>query len=120
VDRIALTKPDVLSGFPQVPVCAGYRYKGDLLRSFPPEPWVLEKVVPEYVELPGWPESLHGTADPDTLPDTFVNYVRALEDLVETRVAIVSTGVERRETVFFESEVVELVDLSRVRAALAA
>ncbi len=120
VDRIALTKPDVLSGFAEVPVCIGYRYKNDVLRSFPPEPWVLEHVVPEYVTLEGWPESLHGAADLDSLPRAFATYIRAIEDLVETRVAIVSTGVERRETVFLESELVELVDLGKVRAALAA
>ncbi len=120
VDRIALTKPDVLSGFAEVPVCIGYRYKNDVLRSFPPEPWVLERVVPEYVTLEGWPESLHGAADVESMPRAFATYVRAIEDLVETRVAIVSTGVERRETVFLESELVELVDLGKVRAALAA
>ena len=120
VDRIALTKPDVLAGFTEVPVCTGYRYKGELLRSFPPESWILENVVPEYTSFPGWPESLHRAAEPESLPAAFGDYVHALEDLIETRVAVVSTGVERRETVFFESELVELVDLGRVRSALAA
>ncbi len=119
VDRIALTKPDVLSGFAEIPVCTGYRYKGERLPSFPPEPWILEKVVPEYRVMPGWPESLHGAADPGALPGTFVDYVRVLEDLVETKVAIVSTGVERAETVFLDGELRGLVDLARVRAAAA-
>jgi adenylosuccinate synthase len=118
--RVALTKPDVLSGLAEVPVCTGYRYKGELLKSFPAEPWILEKVVPQYASFPGWPESLHGTADPEALPDAFVRYVRALEALIETRVAIVSTGVERRETVLLGSELAGLVDLARVRSAFAA
>jgi adenylosuccinate synthase len=120
VDRIALTKPDVLAGFPEVPVCTGYRYKGELLKSFPNEPWILEKIVPQYTIFPGWPETLHGAAETESLPPAFLDYMHALEDLIETRVAVVSTGVERRETVFFESELVELVDLGRVRSALAA
>jgi adenylosuccinate synthase len=117
VDRIALTKPDVLAGLGDIPVCTGYRYKGRPLKSFPAEPWILKDVVPEYRKLPGWPESLHRAAEPASLPKTFVDYVRVLEDLVETKVAIVSTGVERGETVFFESELRGLVDLAKVRAA---
>jgi adenylosuccinate synthase len=119
VDRIALTKPDVLAGLGDIPVCTGYRYKGRLLKSFPPEPWMLEDVVPEYRTLPGWTESLHGAADPGSLPPSFVDYVRVLEDLVEARVAIVSTGVERAQTVFLENELRGIVDLGKVRAAAA-
>jgi adenylosuccinate synthase len=114
VDRIALTKPDVLAGLGDIPVCIGYRYKREVLKTFPAEPWVLEKVVPEYRTLPGWPDSLHGAADPEALPPAFVDYVRVLEDLVETRVGIISTGVERGETVFVGPELRGLVDLSRI------
>jgi adenylosuccinate synthase len=117
VDRIALTKPDVLAGLGDIPVCTGYRYKGRLLKSFPPETWILEAVVPEYRTLPGWTESLRGAADPGALPKSFVEYVRVLEDLVETKVSIVSTGVERGQTVFLENELKGLVDLAKVRAA---
>ncbi len=117
VDRIALTKPDVLAGLGDIPVCTGYRYKGRLLKSFPPETWMLAEVVPEYRTLAGWPESLRGAADPGSLPKSFVEYVRVLEDLVEAKVAIVSTGVERVETVLLEDELRGIVDLDKVRAA---
>jgi len=117
VDRIALTKPDVLAGLGDIPVCTGYRYKGQVLRSFPAEPWVLEEVVPEYRRLPGWPDSLHGAASPEALPKAFAEYVRVLDDLVETKVAIVSTGVERGDTVFIDGELRGIVDPAKVRAA---
>jgi adenylosuccinate synthase len=76
---------------------------------------VLDEVVPEYRTLPGWPESLHGAADFDALPRAFVDYLRVLEDLVETRVAAVSTGVERGQTVLIGSELGGFVDLAKVR-----
>ena len=116
LDRIALTKPDVLAGLGPVSVCTGYRYKGELLRGFPAEPRVLSEVVPQYRTLPGWPESLRGAADIGSLPPAFADYIRVLEDLVETRVAIVSTGVRRGETVLLEAELAGLVDLARVRS----
>ena len=115
LDRIALTKPDVLAGLGDVPVCVGYRYKGEVLKDFPPEPWALEKVVPQYRTFAGWPESLRGASAFESLPEAFVAYVRALEDLVETRVAIISTGVARAETILLDAELDGLVDLDRVR-----
>ena len=116
IERIALTKPDVLAGLGPVSVCTGYRYRGEVLKSFPPETRVLEQVDPVYREVPGWPESLRGAADPASLPPAFVDYLRMVEDLVEARVAIVSTGVERGQTVFLESELEGIVDLAKVRA----
>ena len=117
VDRIALTKPDVLAGLGDIPVCTGYRYKGQVLKSFPAEPWILEEVVPEYRSLPGWPASIHGAAEPEALPRAFADYVRVVEDLIEAKVAIVSTGVERGETVFIDEELRGIVDPVKVRAA---
>jgi adenylosuccinate synthase len=117
VDRIALTKPDVLAGLGDIPVCTGYRYKGQVLKSFPAEPWILEEVVPEYRSLPGWPASIHGAAEPEALPRAFVDYVGVVEDLIEAKVAIVSTGVERGATVFIDEELRGIVDPVKVRAA---
>jgi adenylosuccinate synthase len=115
VDRIALTKPDVLEEFNEVLVCVGYRYKGEVLNAFPPEPWILERVTPVWRTLPGWKNSVHGASDAAALPRSFRDYVRLLEDLVETRVAIISTGVEREETVFVPGGLRGFVDLRKLR-----
>jgi len=114
VDRIALTKPDVLEGFGEVLVCTGYRYKGELLKTFPPEPWILEQVRPEYRAVPGWDGAVHGATESAALPANFRDYVRLLEDLVETRVALISTGVEREETVLLTGGLEGFVDLRRL------
>ena len=114
VDRIALTKPDVLGGFGEVLVCTGYRYKGEVLKGFPPEPWILERVKPEYRAVPGWDGSVHGATEAAALPAPLRDYVSLLEDLVETRVALISTGVEREETVLVGGGLDGLVDLGRL------
>jgi adenylosuccinate synthase len=41
IDRIAMTKPDVLEGMSEVAVCTGYRVKGEVLKEFPADPWAL-------------------------------------------------------------------------------
>ncbi len=114
VERIALTKPDVLEEFDEVRVCTGYRFKGRTLKAFPTEPWILEAVEPVYRTVPGWKNSVHEAARFDKLPGTFIDYLRLIEDLTETRVAIISTGVERANTIFRSEELRGLVDLGKV------
>jgi len=115
VDKIAMTKPDVLEGFDEVLVCTAYNYKGETLKSFPPEPWILEKVTPVYKTLPGWRNSVRGASDIAALPRTFREYLSFVEDLIETRAAIISTGVERQETILLSDGLEGLVDLGKLR-----
>ncbi|MGQ9673564.1 MAG: adenylosuccinate synthase [Candidatus Aminicenantales bacterium] len=118
VERIALTKPDVLDVFEEILVCTSYVYRGERLRSFPTEPWILEEVTPEYRKVRGWKKSLHGLTEPGSLPGVFVDYVRLIEDLIEARVAIISTGMGRKETVLLDDELGDMVDLKKIRAKL--
>lgn len=115
VEKLALTKPDVMDVMEEIDVCVGYSYKGERLRSFPTESWVLEKVSPEYKTVKGWMVSLQNIKDYDRLPQAFLDYVKLLEDLVEARVAIVSTGFDRRETILLEGELKELLDLDSIK-----
>ena len=115
IDRIALTKPDVLEELDEVKICTGYRYKGDVLRDFPTESWILSQVVPVYTTVPGWRDSVRRAQKFDVLPATFKDYIRRIEDLIETRVALISTGVEREDTILIESQLEGLVGLSRLR-----
>jgi adenylosuccinate synthase len=50
---------------------------------------------------------------------TVKDYVSRIEDLVETQISIVSTGVERRETIFRDSTLEGIIDLEKVRAEIA-
>jgi adenylosuccinate synthase len=118
IDRLALTKPDVLEGLDEIKICTGYRYKGERLPSFPAETWILDKVTPEYRTLPGWRNSVRKARDFEALPAAFKDYVRAIEDLVGAEVALVSTGVDRDDTVLLESRWPAGVRLDRVKTAL--
>ena len=118
IDRLALTKPDVLEEFDEIRICTGYRYKGERLPAFPAEPWILEKVEPEYRTLRGWRNSVRKARDFAALPAAFKDYVRTIEDLVGAEVALVSTGVDRDDTIFLEDRWPSGVRLDRVKAAL--
>jgi adenylosuccinate synthase len=119
VKRIILTKPDVLDGLEEIKVCVDYTFKGETLPSFPLESWVLEKAEPRYRTIKGWGTGVEGKRTREELPQGFLDYVKLIEDLLEVKVAIISTGVGRKDTVFIDEELRGLVDLSRMDPDLA-
>lgn len=96
-DAVALTLFDVLDALEEIPVAVGYRYRGSLLKEFPAEAHVLEKVTPVYKAAKGWRSSTRGATRFDALPRRAKDYVRRLEDLIGAPVALVSTGPGRGE-----------------------
>jgi len=114
IDRIALTKPDVLDGLDEVQVCVGYKYKGQLLPGYPTESWVLSQVAPQYKTVRGWKEGVGKIRDFSSLPKTFKDYIKLLEDHVGARVAIISTGMERRDTILRKNELGKRIDQKKV------
>jgi len=115
LEKIVITKPDVLDVFEEILVCDRYTYKGEILKDFPPEPRVLEKAVPGYKKVRGWKTPVHRQTDYAELPQAFKDYLKLIEDLVGAKVAIISTGVEREETIFNEAELAGLLDLRKIR-----
>ncbi len=118
ISKLIMTKPDVLDGFDEIRVCAGYDYRGSALSDFPTEPWILEKVVPRFVSLPGWDGPVRDVTEFESLPGGFRDYLRRIEDWVGAEIAIVSTGVERRATVFRDDRLAGLIDVPAVRARI--
>jgi len=117
IEKIIITKPDVLDGFDEISICTEYIYKGSRLESFPTEPRILEKVVPGYKKVRGWKKAVHQARDFSALPRAFKDYLRIIEDLVEARVAVISTGVEREDTILRDRVLKGLFNLDAVRAA---
>src|SRR5215470_18037333 len=58
----AITKLDVLDTLDEIPVCAAYRYKGELLENLP-DPAIHELCEPVYEVLPGWRQSTNASRD---------------------------------------------------------
>jgi adenylosuccinate synthase len=99
LESLAITKLDVLDDLKEIRICTGYRYKNSVLRSFPAEIQVLEQCRPEYVTMKGWNQNTAGIRDYEQLPVIAQDYLKKLTDLVQTEIAIVSTGPDRSETV---------------------
>jgi adenylosuccinate synthase len=101
VDRLAMTKLDVLDGLETIQVCTHYRVDGRETDEFPANADVLDRVEPVYREYEGW-KNLSGVKEEGALPGSARRYVEELEKLLGIRVAIVSTGPDELDTIFRE------------------
>ncbi|WP_339856513.1 adenylosuccinate synthase [uncultured Nisaea sp.] len=99
VDGIALTKVDVLDGFDELKICVGYELDGETLDYFPAGAGKQARVKPVYTTMEGWSESTFGARSWADLPANAVKYIRYLEELIETPVALLSTSPEREDTI---------------------
>ncbi len=99
VSKIALMKLDVLDGLDEIKTAISYRLNGEKIESFPRENWILENVTPEYKSFYGWKEKTHGIRDFKLLPDNTKNYIKFIEDFLQTEISIISTGPEREDTI---------------------
>jgi adenylosuccinate synthase len=99
IDTFVVTKLDVLDAFKEIQICTGYRYKGSLLTSFPPEILVLEECRHEYLTVKGWNKETAGIKDFSALPALARDYIKRLSDLVRAEISVVSTGPDRTETI---------------------
>ncbi|MBW2172000.1 MAG: adenylosuccinate synthase [Deltaproteobacteria bacterium] len=99
---IAMTKLDVLSGLDTLKIATAYQYKNDTLTEFPPSIKMLEGCEPVYEELPGWTEDLTQAKHFEDLPENARNYVKRVEELVETPVQIISVGPGRQQTMVLQ------------------
>ena len=95
--ELALTKLDVLSALPEIPVCTAYEVDGERTGSFP-SGGALERAKPVYEYLPGFPGAdISGCRSFADLPAAAQRYVRYVEEAVSCRISYVSVGAEREE-----------------------
>ena len=99
IDGIALTKLDVLDGFPEIKVSVGYELDGHRIDSLPAGQNAQARVKPIYECLEGWSQSTKGARKWSELPAQAVKYVRHIEELIECPVTLLSTSPERDDTI---------------------
>lgn len=102
VSGLCITKLDVLDAFQTIKACTAYRLEDKILTTPPNNLRDLQNCTPIYEEFPGWQTSTLGITQFDKLPAAAQNYLRKVESLIETPIALVSTGPERNETIVMQ------------------
>ncbi len=99
IDSMAVTLLDVLSGIPELQICTGYWLNGCKLAEFPSHPLELAAVQPEYLTLKGWDADITAVRSLSKLPRAALDYLDAIQDLLEVPIELVSVGKDRTQTI---------------------
>jgi adenylosuccinate synthase len=103
IDGLALTKLDILDGFPEINVCVAYRIGDRTVDYLPASAHTQAQVEPVYETIAGWEERTAGARSFAELPAPAVKYVRRIEELVGCPVALLSTSPEREDTILMRN-----------------
>ncbi len=103
ISGICLTKLDVLDGLEKVGICTAYQLNGKLTDIAPLGADQYQECHAIIEEMPGWSGTTAGVTDYDALPDNAKAYIKRIEELVGVRIAILSTGPDRDETIILEN-----------------
>lgn len=112
ITDLALTKVDVLSGIDPLMVCTEYRIDqetadiygtGTTIRSFPSSLELLSKANPVYLKIKGWKdmdaEDWMEVKETGEIPKKILDYIDLIEREVLSKVAILSFGKDRDQTI---------------------
>lgn len=99
----AITKLDVLSGLKTIRVARAYEIEGRETAEMPLRPEELYAAKPVYEELPGWEEDITGAQSMKQLPPEACSYLRHLEEITGVKIAMISLGPDRRQTITITS-----------------
>ncbi len=102
IDGLALTKLDVLDGFPELKIGIGFKIGGKTYRHLPSGAAAQAAAEPIYETLEGWLGSTRGARSWADLPAQAIKYVKRIEELVEAPVTLLSTSPERDDTILMQ------------------
>ena len=97
VTKLIMMKSDVLDTFPTIKACVAYKQNGEEIDYFPYS--IDNGIEPVYTELPGWQQDMTKMTSEDEFPEAFRNYVKFLEEQLETPITIISIGPDRAQTI---------------------
>ena len=99
INYLSLMLFDVLSGIKELKICRAYELDGKEIETVPATLAELERCKPVYVTLPGWDEDITNVTSFDELPANAKAYIRKIEELTHSEVAIFSVGPDRKQTI---------------------
>ena len=103
INGIALTKLDVLDELNEIKMCIGYELRGKNIDYLPAAVEDQLKVKPIYKTFKGWKTSTKGIKLLKDLPINAQEYIKNLENFIESKVASISTSPERKDTILIEN-----------------
>jgi len=104
-----VTKLDVLDDSAEIPVAISYKIDGKETQQIPAQISGFDKIEPVYNRLPGWKSNTYGINQYDQLPEKAKQYLQFIEKESQAKIAIISTGPDREQTIFMP-EFMQMLD----------
>lgn len=99
INKLVITKADVLSGLKELKVAVGYKVNGKTVSYSECGYLELANVEPVYESFKGWEEELTDIKSMGDLPKACQDYLNFIEDFLGVKIAIFSTGPDRNQTI---------------------
>jgi adenylosuccinate synthase len=99
INKIAITKLDVLNGLDTVKICTRYKLGNKIIEYFPANIEDIIKCKPIYKEFKGWNQIKPDSNSLSDLPVEAKKYLKFIEKEIQTPIALVSIGPGRKETI---------------------
>ena len=98
VTKLIMMKSDVLDSFKTIKACTEYKLSdGTVTRDFPYD--ISNGITPIYKEMEGWNTDLTKITDKSQFPRQLCEYIKFLENELETTIVIISVGPDRQQTI---------------------
>ena len=97
VNKLIMTKSDVLSDMDEVRVCTAYLKDGVEIFDLP---YNLEGLEPVYKSFKAWGSEIENASRKEDFPQAFLDYVAYLEEELSVKMTIISVGPKRSQTIF--------------------
>lgn len=101
LNRLVITKADVLNEFDTIKACTDYEVNGQLTKEVPFE-LGQDGLKAVYQDFDGWKAEISQHHSFEDMPAELQNYVKFIEDYLKVDAAMISTGPGRNELIFKE------------------
>lgn len=102
ISELIITKLDVLDNFETVKICIAYEIDGEKTDRFPSSLEALNKAKPVYEMVKGWNDSTASLKDKNKLPKNALSYIKFIQDYLNVKVVMLSTGPKREDFIILD------------------
>ena len=98
VDKLAITKLDVLDSFETIYICTAYEVDGVRWDDMPSDTDQISRAIPIYESMPGWNSPTTSANSFNELPENAQKYLIRIAKMVNADIGIISVGPNRSQT----------------------
>jgi len=98
VNKLVITKADILNSFEEIEACIAYEYDGGRHETLPYS-YDKEEAVPIFRRFPGWTCALSGIDNYEDIPPNLKDFLSFVESYIGVEVSLLSIGPGREELI---------------------